>query len=431
MAMARKVEITQRETIKPSSPTPIHLKILNLSLLEQLTPFYYIPLVLFYPANCSEKAPKLKKSLSETLTHFYPLAGRIKGNTYVECEDQGVDFIEAKINCPLSDILKNPNQLDLFMPVPVFSAEAATGGLLLVQATFFDCGGLAVGICISHKIADAVTLSSFIKCWSALTANNSADVVSPVFVGASIFPPTEISIPSNQAIQPMESNCITSRFLFTPSKIADLRAKMVGTTVPNPTRVEVVSALLWKTAMSSARSKFWYSRASMFSISLNMRNRLLPPLPENSAGLFVWPMAAKMETGEFETEFLKESVGRIRKEKEMFDEQYVRKFQGEGALSTIFEKLKEYGDMGTMSNMDIYYCTSWCKLELYDADFGWGKPVWLCNPNLPMKNTALLMDTRDGNGIEAFFTLEEEDMALFESNQELLQFAEVNPRVSF
>ena len=141
MAIDTKVEIIHKETIKPSFPTPDDRKILKLSLFDQFTPITYTPLVLFYPVNngdslasIAEKSQKLKKSLSETLTHFYPLAGRLKENTSIDCNDQGAEFIEARINCLLSEMLKNPDSqiLNQFLPAPIESPEAATGHQLLV-----------------------------------------------------------------------------------------------------------------------------------------------------------------------------------------------------------------------------------------------------------------------------------------------------------
>ena len=44
-----------------------------------------------------------------------------------------------------------------------------------------------------------------------------------------------------------------------------------------------------------------------------------------------------------------------------------------------------------------------------------------------LKNTVVMMDTRSGDGIEVFVNLEEQDMAVFESDAELLGFASFNP----
>ncbi|BBG93920.1 HXXXD-type acyl-transferase family protein [Prunus dulcis] len=95
--MKMKIEIVSKDNCKPSIPTPHHLKSYRLSLLDQISPIFYVPVVLFYsaPEDIDDDMTifyKLKKSLSETLTCFYPLAGRIEGNTSADCEDGDVVF---------------------------------------------------------------------------------------------------------------------------------------------------------------------------------------------------------------------------------------------------------------------------------------------------------------------------------------------------
>ncbi|GLT69016.1 hypothetical protein SLA2020_412020 [Shorea laevis] len=94
------VEIISEECIKPSSPTPANLRTHKLSLLDQTIPPIYTPMILYYPMNqrishpivdiVSQRSHLLKQSLSETLTRFYPFAGKIKDNLSVDCNDEGV-----------------------------------------------------------------------------------------------------------------------------------------------------------------------------------------------------------------------------------------------------------------------------------------------------------------------------------------------------
>ncbi|KAH7838598.1 hypothetical protein Vadar_028781 [Vaccinium darrowii] len=125
------IKFITKETVTPSSPTPPHLRTFNLSLLDQLSPSYYINLLLFYATNPNtagvgdsgekskkrtETSQRLKKSLSETLTRFYPLAGRMKtlASIVVDCNDEGVHYSVAEvINHSLTDLLQQPESEEL------------------------------------------------------------------------------------------------------------------------------------------------------------------------------------------------------------------------------------------------------------------------------------------------------------------------------
>ena len=129
------VDIVSKEHIKPSFPTPSHLRNYKLSLLDQLIPAPYAPIVLFYPnndgtnlSNIPKRLELLKKSLSETLTLFYPLAGKIKDNLCIECNDDGACFAEANVNGCLSEFLSHPDLLltHNFLPCELVLKESAT-----------------------------------------------------------------------------------------------------------------------------------------------------------------------------------------------------------------------------------------------------------------------------------------------------------------
>ncbi|KAI4373833.1 hypothetical protein MLD38_011905 [Melastoma candidum] len=117
------VEVVRAETVKPSSPTPDHLRRLELSFLDQVSPPVFMPIVLFFPDDGvhsdQEKGDRIKESLSEALTLYYPLAGRVKDNLYVDCNDEGVLYVEARVRCQLYDILRDPvpKVLNEFLPV--------------------------------------------------------------------------------------------------------------------------------------------------------------------------------------------------------------------------------------------------------------------------------------------------------------------------
>lgn len=198
--MEIKVEVISRETIRPSSRTPDHLKTFNLSIFDQLSPAVYTPVVLFYletaPRLDAAICDQLKASLSDTLTCLYPFAGRIKDNIHIDCNDDGVDFLEARVSggTSLMDVLarSEPDVLTRFLPAEIVSLEAYTGSLLLVQVNFFESGGLAIGISMSHKLADAGTLGMFIRSWALLAREGPMKLSPPDFTAASVFPPSKM-----------------------------------------------------------------------------------------------------------------------------------------------------------------------------------------------------------------------------------------------
>jgi shikimate O-hydroxycinnamoyltransferase len=90
------LEIISKEIIRPSSPTPHNLRNHKLSFLDQLALTTFTPIILFYHAKKGhdvdriQKSSELKKSLEQNLNRFYPLAGRVKEDNSIECNDEGV-----------------------------------------------------------------------------------------------------------------------------------------------------------------------------------------------------------------------------------------------------------------------------------------------------------------------------------------------------
>ncbi|EEF51846.1 stemmadenine O-acetyltransferase [Ricinus communis] len=427
------VLVTSRETIKPSSPTPQTLKCFKLSLLDQLSPAAYVPMIIYYASNSEldevknqERLDLLKKSLSRTLTQFYPLAGRVKENLFIECNDQGVDFFEARVNCPLSEILRRPEAdvLNQFLPheyhVPAASSMEFQ---VAIQVNTFTCGGIAIGTSISHKLVDGITFTCFMNNWASI-ARGSDEHSPPVFVGPHFFPPKDLSGLFPVLDIPQAKN-ITKRFLFDLSKVASLRERVFGGSGSNaPSRVEIVSALIWKYAMdASSRAKpssGCNKSPSFLTQTVNLRARMNPPLPDSAAGNFIWLIIAPAPS-DFKKIELHELVYQVQNSFKNFNSEFVKKIQGEAGLLVLGETLDQIGEL-VSRNVDIYRFTSLRKFQLYEADFGWGVPAWVSSAGLAFKNVVVLIETRDADRIEAWITLEEEVMAIFEHNQELLSF---------
>ncbi|XP_068309641.1 BAHD acyltransferase At5g47980-like [Pyrus communis] len=441
-----KVEIIHKETIKPSSPTPRHFKILKLSVFDQIASDVYVPLLFFYRHHNSsvpsaEISNILKTSLSKTLTLFYPWAGQFQYNDSIGCNDRGAEFLEAQVNCPISKILDNPDahQMQFKQLLPAehmgLARAAGSGNLVLVQASFFERGGVAIGASISHKVADAITGSTFINTWAAFafgssvvsstTTGDHQEVVkfpAPKMFGvpASLFPPLDFLNTHHPVVEYAKEKCMTRRFLFGASEIAALKSKSASSTVPNPSRIEVVSALVWKCTMEASRSNSGFMKTSVWCQAVNMREILAKPLADKYLlGSLVGLSMTKTQL-DIDNQDLLTLVALLRKGMEEFKENFGNGISGEEA----FEIFKEYGNLLRRDDIETYSCSSMCRLPFYSADFGWGKPLWVFISSADIKNAIKFMDTRDGDGMEVILTLKEEDLAKIENNKELLAYSQ-------
>nr|TKR65681.1 hypothetical protein D5086_0000319150 [Populus alba] len=247
------VQIISKEILKPSSSTPQHLRTYKLSVLDQLAPPLYIPIILFYsPAseNLCKNSDHLKESFSRTLTHFYPFAGRIKDGFSVDCNDDGAEFIEARV-----------------------------AGNDAVQVNYFNCGGVAISICIWHAVADASTLATFVNCWAAISRDPNNVIDEVVFDCTTLFPPQDLSSFSLHSFvkEDVSSEIVMKRFLFDGSKLASLRDEVGnGPYLDRPSRFIAVSTLIL-TAMMTVTRENEAMQINAATIAVDLRRRLKPP----------------------------------------------------------------------------------------------------------------------------------------------------------
>ncbi|XP_071724911.1 epi-neemfruitin B 7-O-acetyltransferse L7AT-like [Rutidosis leptorrhynchoides] len=429
-----KVDIISRETIKPSSPTPNHLRTYKLSLLDQFTREIYVSLLLFYAPpkklDSNHISKCLKSSLSKTLTRFYPYAGRIKDGNSIECNDEGVVFFEAQVDKSLSaHVLKQPADFSMLRKFLGDSKEEYRGLPLRVQANFFQCGGLVIGLTMCHELTDASTLGLFISAWSS-TCSFSDDTkkFAADFSMSSAFPAMDLaSVP--QPFNLTEGDFTMKRYVFDAAKIALLKKKAISEGVLQPTRVECVNSLIWKCAVAASRSRLGDDRPSIIMQPVNLRKRIVPPLPENSIGNIFLPAVAEIEDSDgFE---LQDLIANMKRGVQDASEAAENVYKGDGVVTFACEMARELENLGKREDMDFYVSTSWCKFPFYETDFGWGKPTWV-SPGLKLfNNFFILIDSKDGEGIEAWCSLLGEDIALIERNEEFIAFASINPTIPY
>lgn len=441
------VKVLSSETIKPSSPTPSHLRTFKLSSIDQIAPLNYSPLIFYYPLIDADQdkikriSSRLKEALSETLSLFFPLAGRIRDHLFVDCNDEGVLFSEALVDCGLSKFLEEPelNSLEKFLPCSQFCFVPMQEAVqVAIRLNVFNSGGIAIGMCFLHKMVDGTTMAAFLKSWVATaSALPCSDKPAPpdCLAASQRYPPREV-LPAEGPLLFKESwliktgKGVTRRFVFSPAAVSALKDAL-SAHEENPSRVLAVAGFIWKSAAAASKIVLGphHRKSSVVGFAVNLRPRVVTPMSESCFGNLAWQALATYKSPNMgnETFELHDSVGLLRDGIGKISD---IKYDGFLGLSKLREEMVElFGE----EDPDTYIFSSWCKFGFYELDFGWGKPIWISSigGSLPMfVNYALLVDSRFGDGIEAWVCLDERIMDVLEHDPEFLAFASINPSIT-
>ncbi|KAL3498812.1 hypothetical protein ACH5RR_041544 [Cinchona calisaya] len=439
-------EILFEKLIKPSSPTPDHLKIFKLSFLDQLPPPLYQTLLYYYRTddyeksiNPSEFSKRLQESLSLLLTRFYPLAGRISRTESVidsiNCQDQGVQYRETRLDCQIKEFLREAyediNLLTLLAPRKIIEDvdDLVLAPLVGVQVSNFSCGALVLAVQILHIVADGFTAFTFTSEWAKISKfemmSKLSNSVNFDEVG-SILPTIDIS----RKIKPFsphgpEVKTVTKRFMFDEATISRLKDEVMITNSSSflerqPTKVEVVTAFIWRSLIHAAQARHGYLRPSLTSLSENLRGKKTAiEFPQNAFGNVYIPVLIKFMPDDSSKMGLHDFVFLIRDaiKKTMLDLDKAK--SKEDLYSIAIGAHNEMREWSSNDKVDARFAAILSSFPLYDeADFGWGKPFWVSTGRL-LPQTFMLVDTAMGKGIEAWVNVDEIEMLKLQSDSSM------------
>ncbi|KAL5784057.1 hypothetical protein ACOSQ2_006449 [Xanthoceras sorbifolium] len=439
------VQIVSKKLIKPATPTPPKLITMKISSLDQLNPSLYLSFLLFYPAEfgCkvdnqiaknTERSKLLEESLSQVLTLFYPLAGRYtKDDLFIDCNDHGVEYVEARVSGQLVPFLSRDVDSKQLIHLVPFQSESPTSPLVAVQFNTFDqCGGVAIGLSISHKIADGFVMSKFIDRWAVACRVGIHDQIitnNPPRFDLALLLPTRDTIPEIKPVVKLIPGLkTTSRtFLFHSLVISNLRDTVVVKEQlkwrrSSPSRVQLVTAVIWKALIRLNQAKHGKLRPSVISNTMNLRGRCtVLPISENSCGNLYRPVTVQFvpKDKEGNPEF-QDLVSLLSDSITDAVNDCTKPQNGDDLFSMVTNAWREAGEEFHKDEVDAYGFTSMCRMPLY-ADFGWGKPIRVTHVQ-SVAEMIMLFDTRDGDGIEAWINLDENDMQRFLQDPHILAF---------
>ncbi|KAK3009251.1 hypothetical protein RJ639_014117 [Escallonia herrerae] len=417
------VTIKATYTVKPAKETPNGLT--RLSDVDQVRAVTHAPTVYFYdnPGDFASNVNVVKDSLSKALVAFYPLAGRLQwiagGRLELDCNPVGAKVIVAESDSKIRDFgdFGPTPQLEILIPPIDYTAPIHEIPLMLVQVTRFSCGGICIGLAISHVIVDGQSALYFITEWAKIARGEQSENLSPCLDRTILlakqplrppkfdhpeFDPPPRLIGSFDDSEERKKETTVDMLNLTKEQIKKLRNKAnEARTSDLYSRYEAVVGHMWRCA-SKARGHA-SEQVTTQSIIVDFRARREPPMPQSFFGNAISRVIAKATSGELVSKPLSFASGKIREAIEQVTEEYVRSsLDFVGGQDNVFQYRTSHtvgcpaqGTYFWNPNMEI---TSWAGLPLYDADFGWGKEMYMGPGAIGYDGKAFILPGHDQDG---------------------------------
>ncbi|CAA3019719.1 spermidine hydroxycinnamoyl transferase-like [Olea europaea subsp. europaea] len=408
------VTVKTVQTVQPAKTTPN--EIMYLSELDQINAVTHAPTVHFYGPNTdfhySDAIQILKDSLSEALVIFYPLAGRLhesgfgRGRLQLNCDAKGATLVEAETESTVEDFAKqnflpNAKMRELIPKMDYSNTPISEQPLVLAQLTKFRCGGLSLGLGISHILADGTSAFHFINEWAKIARGEKTGILpvldrkilqieeQPKFEHTALTPlPIIIGQPDH--MEERKKPTTIAMLKLSKEQIDKLKDKAnkdklykntsrpYSSLWPCPTyKYEAVA--MWRCASKARRHAD--EQLTQLHIAVNFRNRIQPPIPQGFFGNAILREAAITTAGELLSNPLGYASSKIREAVDQVTDEYVRSHLG---------LIKALPDVSVHRNFHTAGCalgafygnpsmevTSWTSLPVYEANFGWGEVIHL------------------------------------------------------
>ncbi|XP_058736449.1 phenolic glucoside malonyltransferase 1-like [Vicia villosa] len=396
--------------------------------------FYTLPNSQSHPSSFFQKlVPILKSSLSLTLQHFPPLAGKIiwpsdSSKPFIKFnpdEDDGVSLLIAESDLNFNNLVENsPQEASLSRSlIPYLESTESFASVVSIQITLFPNNGFSIGISTHHAVLDGKSSTMFIKAWAYLckkiieTEDESPTLLpdlEPLFNREIIKDPNQLAAKFTEHMNEMATKMFPNEkpnhrnlkiLPFEPKLEDSLRATFKLTRddldiikqrvlskweifETNASKPQTLSSFILTCCYSlvciakaiheveKEKEKFG------FIFSVDCRARLEPPIPSNYFGNCVWGIIIDSQP----LDFIKEDGDFL-----------VAKCMHE-RIKMINKNM--FGKFGPMMNqgIEVIALAGSNRFGVYEIDFGWGRPEKVEIVSIDRGLTIGLAESRDGNG---------------------------------
>ncbi|KAL8128070.1 putative acetyltransferase At3g50280 [Apium graveolens] len=447
---SKTVELVSECFIKPSplpemAKQPFHLAPFDLALLS----VNYIQKGLLFKkivvANDQENpvealVQKLKQSLSATLAHFYPLAGRLATKreeslhshvVFIDCVNSpGARFVQSKVDLTISDIVS-----PTYVPSVVHSFfdhdravvyDGHTMSLLTVQVTELK-DGVFIGCSMNHSVADGTSYWHFFNTLSEVFMEENGKEVSEISrppIHDRWFPDgygPVFNLPythTDQFIKRHEAPELKERiFHFSAAALARIKAKANAKCSNKSITIsslQALSGLMWR-CMTRVRGLPRDQITSCY-LAMNNRPKFHPPLSQNCFGCCIQLVRATAAAGNLLSEDFEWAALQVHNAVAEHDEKALSKFIADVLQTPSVIHLGPAFDSGSVM------MGSSPRFDMYGNEFGLGKAVAVLSgyANKFDGKVTSYPGPEDGGSMDLEICLPPKFMTAFECDEELL-----------
>nr|QWS71079.1 BAHD-type malonyltransferase 2 [Digitalis lanata] len=388
--------------------------------------FHPVQRLLFFDFPCSKThfietlGPKLKQSLLQTLNHFLPLAGNIvhpvdSGRPFTRFSvGDSVTLTIAECNKDFKHLTGNhPRVSDEFyacvpnLPTAKHSPEAVVFPVLAVQVTLFPEHGLCLGFTNHHAIGDASTIVRFIKAWASVTKfGDNAKLIDekslPFYDRTAVADPDGLdSIYWNlmRISRPVESppikfplNKSRATFVLKKDDVQMLKNFVLAQQpeMPHVTAFTVTCALVWVCLVKTETEIVPEEEPEYFCFAADCRGRLDSPLPTAYFGNCLAFVKAEATNGR-----LRGRDGFLVAVQCLGDAVRKSVYNPNGILDGAEKWPVEFGKL---IGKRLFGVAGSPRFDLYDADYGWGRPIKYESASIDGDTSMSLCKSRNFDG---------------------------------
>ncbi|GKU87229.1 hypothetical protein SLEP1_g1667 [Rubroshorea leprosula] len=226
----------------------------------------------------------------------------------------------------------------------------------------------------------------------------------PTFHHVEFDPPPSMNTP----ISSLRSACL---FKITKDQLNNLQAKSnKGGDTTRHSSYSILAAHVWR-CVSKARGLSDDQPTKLF-IQVNGRPRFRPPLPPGYFGNVILSASTIALAGDLLSEPFSNTVERIHKTLKQFDNAYLK--SALTYMEKVPSKLTALPGENTFQCPNLYINSLW-RFPTYDADFGWGRPIFMGRATIGEGKSYIQPSPTDDGSVTLMIGLEASHMKLFQT----------------